>query len=367
MKFTVTREQVLEPLLWVTGVVERRQTQPILANLLVEAEPGQLRLTGTDQEVELVVCIDDCPTDQGDPCTIPARKFLDICRNLPEAAKIRVEPEDGRLLLSSGRFKSHLANLPAENFPRVTLEKGVTRFEAPTRDLTQLLDRCSFAMAQQDVRYFFNGMLLELEANRIRAVATNGQRLATSFIDTEITVSGKRQVIIPRKGVAELGRLLSADGERVSVELTDNHLRASSGSAVMTTRLIDATYPDYSRAIPEGGDKTLTANRLELREALIRTAILSNEMYRNVRFRLGTGSLAIEANNPLQEEAEEIVAVDYEGDELEIGFNVGYLIDVLGAISGDKIRMRFTDSGGAVLITDVEDERSLYVVSPMML
>ena len=367
MKFTVTREQVLEPLQWVTGVVERRQTQPILANLLVEAESGQLRLTGTDQEVELVVCIDDCPTDQGDPFTIPARKFLDICRSLPESAKIRVEPEDGRLLLSSGRFKSHLANLPAEDFPRVGLEKDLTRFEVAARDLAQLLDRCSFAMAQQDVRYFFNGMLLELDAGRIRAVATNGQRLATSFIDTEIAVSGKRQVIIPRKGIAELGRLLSADRQMVSVELTDNHFRASSGSAVMTTRLIDATYPDYSRAIPKGGDRVLTADRVELREALTRTAILSNEMYRNVKLRLGIGSLAIEANNPLQEEAEETVTVDYDGDELEIGFNVGYLLDVLGAVSGDRIRMQFTDSGGAVLIKDVEDDRSLYVVSPMIL
>ena len=367
MKFTVTREQVLEPLQWVTGGVERRQTQPILASLLVEAEPDHLRLTGTDQEVELVVCIDDCPTDQGEPFTIPARKFLDICRSLPASAEIRVEPEDGRLLLSSGRFKSHLANLPAEEFPRVTLEKGVTRFEVPARDLSQLLDRCSFAMAQQDVRYFFNGMLLELDAGRIRVVATNGQRLSTSFLDTEITVSGKRQVIIPRKGVAELGRLLPAVDQPVSIELTDNHLRATCGSAVMTTRLIDAIFPDYSRAIPAGGDKVLTGDRQEVREALTRTAILSNEMYRNVRLRLTAGALAIEANNPLQEEAEEIVAVDYGGDELEIGFNVGYLVDALGAISGDRIRMQFTDPGSAVLITDVEDDSSIYVVSPMML
>lgn len=367
MKFSVTRENLLEPLQLVTGVVERRQTLPILSNLLVEPGTTGLSLTGTDQEVELIASVADVSGEGGEAMTIPARKFLDICRSLPASAEIEIKSEEGRLLLTSGRFRSHLASLAPDDFPKVRLGTQTAGVTLTGKDLCRLLDKCSFAMAQQDVRYFFNGVLLELESGRARTVATNGQRLASTWLDCDIRVSGKVQVIIPRKGVLELGRVVPANDEPVELQLSANHMRVATRMVVLTTRLIDATYPEYSRAIPDGGDKTLVGDRQEIKEALSRTAILSNEMYRNVRLLLSAGKLAIQANNPLQEEAEEIVAVDYDGDELDIGFNVSYLIDALGAMEGNKVRMRFSDAGSAALLTDINDQQSRFVVSPMML
>jgi len=367
MKFSVPREGLLEPLQLVTGVVERRQTLPILSNLLVVADDGGISLTGTDQEVELcakVSGVQDC--DPGE-VTIPARKLLDICRSLAEGADVNCALGASRVSIQSGRFKSQLATLPASDFPKVEMGADVVSLTLSGNDLERLVAKCSFAMAQQDVRYFFNGMLIELESGLVRTVATNGQRMAISFIEADTSVAGKQQFIVPRKGVIELARLIPSGDTPVELHFSQNHMRAIAPGATLTTKLIDGVYPDYTRAIPASADKRMVGDRREIREALGRTAILSNEVYRNVRLLVSPGKLEVHANNPLQEEAEETISVAYDGEALEIGFNVGYLVDVLGVMEGEKVAMDFSDASSAALFTDSEDEKSRFVISPMML
>lgn len=364
MKFTTTREVLLKPLQLVYGVVERRQTLPILANLLLVTDDNQLSLTGTDLEVEITGKTGVESAEAGET-TVPARKFMEICRNLPAGARIDTQLEDNRLSLSSGRFHSHLATLPATEFPSVEMIGENVELSIEGACLRKLLKQTSFAMAQQDVRYFFNGMLLEVTGDKVRTVATNGQRLAMCTLD--LAPSADQRIIIPRKGVFELQKLIAECEESVQLKLSSNHLKATVNGSSLITKLVDGVYPDYERAIPREGKNILVGDRMEIREALSRTAILSNEMYRNVRLTLSKGNLHIQTNNPQQEEAEESVVVEYDGDQLEIGFNVEYLLDVLAAVSGEKVRVTLSDANGAVLVDGLDDSESMYVISPMML
>ena len=368
MKFSINREELLEPLQLVSGVVERRQTLPVLSNLLCAVEDGRLTLTGTDQEVELSATTESISEESIGEITVPARKLMDICRSLPGAADVQVQLEENRLGLQCGRFKSHLATLPAVDFPKVEIDTTSLRLNVSGNQLASLLEKTSFAMAQQDVRYFFNGLLMEIDGGGVRGVATNGQRLAISDLTTKTGIDGNNQFIVPRKGVIELARLIKdVDQEEIELQLTSNHLRVTKGTASLTTKLIDGTYPDYNRAIPEAADKLVVIDRREFKDALSRIAILSNEMYRNVKLFLSQGVVQLNANNPMQEEAEESINVDYDGEDLEIGFNVGYLIDVLNILEGAKVEVALSDSNSAALLTDPEDESSRFVVSPMML
>lgn len=366
MKFTINREKLLDPLQLACGVVERRQISPVLSNLLLEVENGEIVITGTDQEVEIVVRIPEVTVIEPGEITVPARKLMDICRSLPEGADMEARLEGARVAVESGRFSSHLATLPPNDFPKIDIGQHEVSIELAVADLTRLLQRTSFAMAQQDVRYFFNGVLLEVEGKIVRFVATNGQRLACSTVVTPEL--GNHQFIIPRKAIAELGRVL-ADGtdETVTLNFTANHMQVDRGQVRLTTKLIDATYPDYSRAIPTGGDKIIIAERQLLKEALSRTAILSNELYRNVRLMVLPGKLDMHANNPQQEEAEESISIEYEGEPLEIGFNVSYLIEALTAMQGEKVRITLSDPGSACLLEDPDETTTLYVISPMVL
>lgn len=367
MKFTINREKLLEPLQLTSGVVERRQTSPILSNLLMVLEGDRLTLTGTDQEVELTAYVDGVDVAAPGETTVPARKLMDICRSLPTGADLTAFLEGNRVAVDSGRFSSHLATMPATDFPDIDVGDYDVSVTMTVVDLSRLLQRTSFAMAQQDVRYFFNGVLLEVEDNIVRFVATNGQRLATSYIETP-GATGKQQFIIPRKGIGELSRILSDDDESdVNLDFSSNHMRVERTNVRLITKLIDATYPDYTRAIPSGGDKVVVANRQELREALSRTAILSNELYRNVRLMIAAGKLEMHANNPQQEEAEEAVSIEYDGPSLEIGFNVSYLIEALTVMQGEKVRLTFVDASSACLLEDLDESQSLYVISPMVL
>ena len=366
MKLSISREALLDPLQLVTGVIERRQTLPILSNLLLVADQDVLTITGTDQEVELTATATDVQIGEPGELTVPARKLMDICKSLTGGATLKLDEESNRLSLVSGEFRSHLATLPAVDFPNVEAETGAAEIKVAATVLSSLLDKTSFAMAQQDVRLFFNGVLVEQKEKLIRVVATNGQRLATSFAEIEDQGENGR-FILPRKGVHELMRLVNEAGDReVMLQFSDNHLRAEVSNAVLVTKLIDGSYPDYTRAIPSGGDNVLVGSRSDIREALNRTSILSNEMYRNVRLQMNAGKLAIHANNPLQEEADETVSVEYDGEPLEIGFNVGYLLDVLSTMQGEELKIAFIDDSSACLLTDPGDSKTLYVVSPMM-
>ena len=366
MKFTINREQLLKPLQQIGGVVERRQTLPVLANVLLEVKDGQLALTGTDLELELVARLPLEGDVLGGETTVPARKLLDICKSLPAEADIKVEVDGERLHVRSGRSRFTLATLPASEFPNLEEESSGSRFSVAPAVLRELIDSTAFSMAQQDVRYYLNGMLLELRKGRLRTVATDGHRLAMADADVE-GISDESQVILPRKGVMELARLLGDMVQPVDVVVGKNHVRVSAGDVIFTSKLVDGKFPEYDRVVPKEGNKQVIADRDTLRQGLSRVAILSNEKYRGVRMQLADGSLRVQANNPEQEEAEEEVSVDYSGGELEIGFNVSYLLDVLNAIEGSQVEIQLGDSNSSAVMVDPEARAALYVVMPMRL
>jgi DNA polymerase-3 subunit beta len=367
MKFEITREALLKPLNLVAGVVERRQTLPILANVLLVLDGDRLSLTGTDLEVELVGRVQLPAAGESGEVTVPARKFVDICKSLPEGSDIKFSAEEGKVTVKSGRSRFTLSTLPAREFPSVEDSMGTHQFTLKQGKLRRLIDRTAFAMAQQDVRYYLNGMLWELKAGQLRVVATDGHRLAMCTLPSKVESDSDAQVILPRKGVLELSRLLLVDDEDIVIVIGSNHIRATTIDFTFTSKLVDGKFPDYERVLPRAADKIVLGSRLELRQAFTRTAILSNEKYRGVRLKLSADTLEILANNPEQEEAEELVAVDYSGDSLEIGFNVSYLLDVLGVLSGERIKLSLADPNSSALLEESEDGDSLYVVMPMRL
>jgi DNA polymerase-3 subunit beta len=367
MHFTIQREALLKPLQLVAGVVERRQTLPVLSNVLLVVEGQQLSLTGTDLEVELVgrVTLDE-PAEPGE-ITVPARKLMDICKSLPNDALIDIRVDDQKLLVKAGRSRFSLSTLSANDFPTVEEGPGSLTLSLSQNRLRRLIERTSFAMAQQDVRYYLNGMLLEVQTGILRAVATDGHRLAMCSMAADIEHTERHQVIVPRKGILELARLLTEQDANVSIVLGQHHIRATTGEFTFTSKLVDGKFPDYERVLPRGGDKLVVADRQGLREAFSRTAILSNEKYRGIRLQLAAGLLKIQANNPEQEEAEEEIAVDYNGNQLEIGFNVSYLLDVLGVMTTEQVRLILSDSNSSALVQEADNDDSAYVVMPMRL
>ncbi len=366
MKTTIKREDILGPLQHVIGAVERRQTLPILGNVLLKSTGGDLSLTATDLEIEMVARV-SAEGSEDFQTTIPARKLLDICKALPDGASIDFTIDENRVSLNSGRSRFTLASLPASDFPGLDEIEAQQQFSIPQKQLKALFDKTSFAMAQQDVRYYLNGILMEVEAGKVKLVATDGHRLALSEIELETGVGENKQVIIPRKAVLELARLLDSGDAPAKCILSQNHLRVETETLVFTTKLIDGKFPDYQRVIPVDGNKTMEVERDVLKQSMSRIAILSNEKYRGIRLTLSSGNLSIQANNPDQEEAEEELQVSYDETEMEIGFNVTYLIDVLNVLDSEKVQIKLKDSNSSAIINDSEDSSSLYVVMPMRL
>jgi DNA polymerase III subunit beta len=364
MKFSAERESLLAALQSVIGVVERRQTMPILANLLLSADQGKLSVTATDLEVELVATAEIKSGADG-RLTVPGRKLLDICRSLPEGVTLTFSQDGDKLTVKAGRSRFVLATLPAADFPTIEELAQQQSLKLPQADLRRLLDKTHFSMAQQDVRYYLNGMLLETDGKMLRTVATDGHRLALCEMDLPNKATGQ-QVIVPRKGVLELQRLLGTEGE-VEVTIGSNHIRAQIGDVRFTSKLIDGRFPEYSRVIPAASPKAVIADREILRAALHRTAILANEKYRGIRLALKKNSMTLQAHNPEQEEAEEQVEVTYKGDELEVGFNVGYLLDALAAVDGNEVEIGVTDGNSSCLVRAPGATSARYVVMPMRL
>jgi len=370
MKFSVQREALLKSLSLVAGVVERRQTLAVLANVLFDIKDQTLSLTGTDLEVEITGRVQLAePVSNPEPITIPAKKLLDICKSLPDGCMINFNIEDKqKAVVSAGRSKFTLSTLPANEFPNVEEGDQKANFTISQGQLKRLIDRTSFAMAQQDVRFYLNGMLWEVTPQQVRVVATDGHRLAMCDLKSDsISVEGISQIIVPRKGVLELARTLTHEDADVVVAFGQNHLRAITEEFTFITKLVDGKFPDYQRVLPKGGNKNVIGSRLGLKEAFNRAAILSNEKYRGVRLVLSNEQLTIQANNPEQEEAEDTLAVDYSGESLEIGFNVNYLIDVTNVLSGEMIKITLADSNSSALIEESVDGDSVYVIMPMRL
>jgi DNA polymerase-3 subunit beta len=367
MQFTIQREALLKPLQLVAGVVERRQTLPVLSNVLLVVDGNTLSLTGTDLEVELVGRIQLEEAAEAGEITVPARKLMDICKSLPDDVALTLKVEDNKAVIKAGRSRFTLATLPASDFPNVEEGPGSMTFSVNQNKLRRLIERTSFAMAQQDVRYYLNGMLLEINKGQLRAVATDGHRMAMCTLDADIDYQERYQLIVPRKGILELARLLGEADDMVTIVLGTHHIRATTGDFTFTSKLVDGKFPDYERVLPRGGDKIVLADRQVLRNAFSRTAILSNEKYRGIRLMLSDSLLKIQANNPEQEEAEEDIAVDYNGSALEIGFNVSYLLDVMNVLSNEQVKMILSDANSSALVQESESDDSVYVVMPMRL
>jgi DNA polymerase-3 subunit beta len=366
MKFSASRESLLEPLQAVIGVVERRQTMPVLSNILLNVDDKTgVSITATDLEVELVASV-AVDVEKGGEVTVPGRKLLDICRALPDGATVNISLSGEKVTVRSGRSRFTLSTLPAAEFPTVEDIKAQQKISVPQSLLRRLIEKTQFSMANQDVRYYLNGMLLEVAGNILRSVATDGHRLAMCELIMDGADSAPQQVILPRKGVLELHRLIGDEGE-CTLEIGSNHLRVSLDGIRLTSKLIDGRFPDYERVIPKESDAPMLADRTQLADCLNRIRILANEKYKGVRVELKPGSVTVQAHNPEQEEAEEEIEVQYDGPAMEIGFNVEYLIAALRALDAESARLEFRDSASSCLIQDPERRDCKYVVMPMRL
>lgn len=365
MKFTAEREAFLMTLQTVMGVVERRQTMPVLANVLIVCKENGLALTATDLEVELQANGTATVLESGE-ITVPGRKLLDIVRALPDKSAITFATEAERAVIRAGKSRFALATLPAPEFPTIESIDAGQHVQLPQAELKRLIEKTHFSMAQQDVRYYLNGMLLELSTSELRVVATDGHRLALASASLAEAVPSDRQVILPRKGALELQRILGTEGD-VQLAIGQNHLQIQLNGVRFTSKLIDGRFPEYGRVIPADPPQLVTADRNLLRAALQRAAILSNEKYRGIRLTLQPNLMVLQAHNPEQEEAEEEVDVQHQGASLEIGFNVNYLLDALAAVDGEHVQLGFTDGNSSCLIQRPDVTNSKYVVMPMRL
>ena len=365
MKFSASREAILKPLQTVVGVVERRQTMPILSNVLLAAKDSVLSVMATDLEVEMLAEA-EVKVESAGEITVPGRKLHDICRALPDTAAVEVTLSGERVTVKAGRSRFTLSTLRAADFPTVDEIAAKQTLRVARKDLRHLVEKTHFSMAQQDVRYYLNGLLLETERKTLRAVATDGHRLALAEVELAAPAARDEQLIVPRKGVLELNRLLDGDGE-VELALGTNHIRVQLDGIRLTSKLIDGRFPEYGRVVPKDPPNVIKADRVLLREALQRTAILSNEKYRGVRLELSENNVVLQANNPEQEEAIETLEVEYSGEAMEIGFNVNYLLDALAAVDGEQVEVAVSDANSSCLIRAPGSDSTKFVVMPMRL
>jgi DNA polymerase-3 subunit beta len=361
------RDSLLAPLQSVSGIVEKRHTLPILSNVLLEKKNDLLTLLATDIEIQITTSTGGASSENDAAVTVGARKLQDILRSLPEGAEVSLNLDEKRLQVRSGKSRFSLQTLPAEDFPRMALADGSLKsLTVSQKQFRQLLGQTQFAMAAQDVRYYLNGLLLLVEGKELHGVATDGHRLAYAKLTLETEASATRQeLILPRKTVLELNRLLGDNDDPVLIELAPNQIRFSFGNIKLVSKLIDGKFPDYERVIPATLKNVVALNRATLLQSMIRAAILTNEKFRGVRLVLSEGSLKIMAANAEQEEAQEEIEVDYRGDLIDVGFNVGYLLDVLNNTSSETVEWGFNDANSSALLSIPGNERFKYVVMPM--
>ena len=366
MKFTISREVLLQPLSQVVGVVERRQTLPVLANFLLVARDGYLTVTGTDMEVELISRI-PAEVSQDGEITVPARKLLDIVKTLPDGANISFGVSDDKATLTAGRSRFTLSTLPASEFPATDQVETLENISVAEATLKKMMDKTSFAMANQDVRYYLNGLLFDFTGQQLRAIATDGHRLAICDLESGIETSSDRQLIVPRKGVMELSRMLSGDEDEVILAIGRNHIRLVKGDTTFTSKLIDGRFPDYKAVVPVGADKQMLVDKSIFIHALQRAAILSNEKYKGVRLEAAGSTIKIIAHNPQHEEAVEDIEAELNFDRLAVGFNVTYLLDALMAIDTEQVSLELKDANSSCLVSAPDSDINRHVVMPLKL
>lgn len=366
MKFTISREVLLQPLSQVIGVVERRQTLPVLANFMLSARDGRLTVTGTDMEVELISSVAADVSMEGE-ITVPARKLLDIVKALPDGSKISFTMVDDKATLSAGRSRFTLATLPASEFPATDQVETLENISVAESVLKKMMDKTSFAMANQDVRYYLNGLLFDFSGEQLKAIATDGHRLAICDLNSPVSISSDRQLIVPRKGVMELSRMLSGEDDAVTLAIGRNHVRLVKGDTTFTSKLIDGRFPDYKAVIPVGADKQMLVDKNLFIEALQRAAILSNEKYKGVRLEAAGSTIKIIAHNPQHEEAVEEIEAELNFDRLAVGFNVTYLLDALVAIDTERVSLELRDANSSCLVSAPDSDVNRHVVMPLKL
>ncbi|MBK7422181.1 MAG: DNA polymerase III subunit beta [Propionivibrio sp.] len=361
------RDMLLAPLQSVSGIVEKRHTLPILSNVLLEKKADLLTLLATDIEIQITTSTSGAAGDGDGAVTVGARKLQDILRSLPDSAEVSLNLDDKRLQVRAGKSRFTLQTLPAEDFPRMALSDGdLKTFTVTQKQFRQLLAQTQFSMAAQDVRYYLNGLLLLIDGNELRAVATDGHRLAYASMPLEGEAEASRQeLILPRKTVLELSRLLADNDDPLLIELASNQIRFKFGHINLVSKLIDGKFPDYERVIPATLKNVVALNRAALLQSMVRAAILTNEKFRGVRLVLSPGSMKIMAANAEQEEAQEEIEVDYSGDAIDVGFNVGYLLDVLNNTSVETVEWGFNDANSSALLSIPGNDRFKYVVMPM--
>jgi DNA polymerase-3 subunit beta len=359
------RDELLGPLSAVSGIIERRHTLPILSNVLIEKNAGSLSFLATDIEIQITARGAIEPSTDARAVTVGARKLVDILRALPEGAEVTLQQQDKRLLVKAGKSRFVLQTLPAEDFPRLAKPAGdVARFALPQKALRRLLGLVQYAMAQQDIRYYLNGLLFVVEDKSLKLVATDGHRLAYASMALDAKLP-RQEVIVPRKTVLELAKLLADSDDEVRIELSGTQASFAFGTVELISKLVDGKFPDYTRVIPSGHKNKLSVGREVLRQALMRAAILSNEKFRGVRWVVTDGMLKVVSSNTEQEEAEETLEVNYKGDALDIGFNVNYLLDALNNVGGTEIECLFGDAASSALISFPTEADFKYVVMPM--
>ncbi len=361
----IDKETLLKPLQVVIGIVERKQTLPILSNVLIENQDGIIRFTATDLEIQITTTIQsDTTKGQSTSLTVGGKKFQEILRILPDQSKISIETKDNKALIKANKSRFNLQTLPSQDFPKLNPQlEGARKISLSQKQLKQVLYTVQYAMAQQDVRYYLNGLLIILEQNKLKVVATDGHRLAFNACTIEGDYE-KQEIILPRKAVSELSKLLADSDELIELEFTSQQVKATFSGITLITKVIDGKFPDYERVIPKYSNH-LELERVQISQALQRAAVLSNEKFRGVRFVLTEKNLSIISSNSEQEEAQEEIETNYHGEPLDIGFNVNYLMDGLNNMNGTQATLSFGDPNSSILMTNPSDQEFRYVVMPM--
>ena len=360
-----TQDKVLAVLQSVAGIVERRHTLPILANVLIRKTGNALQLTTSDLEVQIRTTA-ELGGDTGDfTTTVNARKIIDVLRTMPADQTVSLETSQDKLILKGGKSRFTLQTLAAEDFPLVQEAANFgPAFSVPQKTLKQLLGQVAFAMAVQDIRYYLNGILFVAEGNTLSLVATDGHRLAFARATLDVEVP-KQEVILPRKTVIELQRLLSDADGALEMRFAGNQAKFSFGALEFVTKLVEGKFPDYNRVIPQNHSNSITLGRAPLLASLQRTAIMTSDKFKGVRLNLEPGILRVASNNAEQEEAVDELDIDYGGDAIEIGFNVTYLIDALASMQQEMVKISLADGNSSALLTLPDTDNFKYVVMPM--
>jgi len=368
MKFTTEKNEIVDALQMGASIAERRQTIPILANLRIVARDGKIEITATDLEIQIKTLTEVKKVVEEGEITVSARKMSELCRSLPDKEALEFNLNNGKLNVSSKNFHADFATISALDFPELEIKEETNSLSISSSALQRLLNKTAFCMASQDVRYYLNGLLVEYKGGEVNAVATDGHRLAlaTSPLDKTSPIDGERQ-ILPRKAVLELSKILRQENEDIKITFGNSSLSIQDKNLDFSTKLIDGKFPDYEKVLPSGDPNSLEVSKESLQSALSRASVLSNEKYRGVRFALDKNTLKLTANNPEKESAEELLDVNYNGNPMEIGFNIGYLLDVLGTIETDNVELNFYGEESSCLIREPGNQAEVYVIMPMRL